>query len=176
MAKDHAALAIEPAVLAELRKLVERAQGGDRTALSGIRTILDDHPELWHHLGDLSARAEGAWIEVLAAHHPLVAESLKRSLVEMKADLAGDKPTALERMLVDQIISCWLEVKCLESISADPGEGSLQQAGHRLRRLESAQKRHLKAVQTLVTLRALLPSGLVPRRSLKLYDGDSLPA
>jgi hypothetical protein len=51
----------EPPIAAELRALVQRAQAGDTSALPRIRAVLDDHPEVWHYLGDLSGLVERAW-------------------------------------------------------------------------------------------------------------------
>ena len=160
----------EPPVTVELRTLVQRAQGGDATALPRIRQVLDEYPEVWQRVGDLSALAERAWITVLASDHPLAVESMRRTVEEMKADLAGEHPTRLERLLVDQVVACWMEVKYMESVSADPGRGTLEQAAFRLKRLESAQRRFDNAVKSLTTLRTLLPAGLAPAQSIKLHQ------
>jgi hypothetical protein len=154
----------EPSVTVELRALVQRAQAGDPQALPRIRELLETFPQIWEHLGDLSALAERAWIAVLAADHPLAVESMRRTTQEMKQDLAGDSPSRLERMMADQVIVSWMELKYLEGVSADAGPGSLRQAGFQLKRLESAQRRYLSAVKALTTVRALLPAGVVPPR------------
>jgi hypothetical protein len=160
----------EPPFAAELRALVLTAQAGDPAALPRIRLILDGHPEVWRHVGDLATLAERAWIAVLAADHPVAVESMKRTVAEMKADLAGEHPTRLERLLVDQVIACWLEISYLETVAADPGRSSLDQADFRLKRLDSAQKRYLSAMKALTALRALVPAGLEPTPSVKLHD------
>jgi hypothetical protein len=152
---------------------VRRAQAGDATALPALRAALDKHPEVWQHVGDLAALVERAWTALLAADHPLVAESVRRSVAALKAELAGAHAPRLERLLVDQVAACWLEVTYLEGVSAGSGTGSLDQAGFRLKRLESAQKRYLNAVKTLTTLRALVPAGLAPAQPLKLHEGPA---
>jgi hypothetical protein len=154
----------------ELEALVQRAQAGDAGALPRIRQILDAHPEVWEHVGDLAALAERAWITVLAADNPLGVEAMKRTIAAIKADLAGEHPTPLERQLVGQIVSTWMELKYVETTSADPGPGSLEQAAFRLKRLESAQKRFDQAVKTLTTLRTLLPAGLAPAGAIKVFE------
>jgi hypothetical protein len=54
----------------------------------------------------------------------------------------------------------WLELQYLQATSADPGHHrSLEQSAFRLKRLESAQRRFQGAVQSLTTLRTLLPAG-----------------
>jgi hypothetical protein len=169
-AEPSSATLAEPRDSAELRVLVQSAQAGNSAALPHIRKFLDDHPEVWRHVGDLATLAERAWITVLAADHPVAVESMKRTVAELKADLAGEHPTRLERLLIDQVIACWMEVSYLESISADPGRSSLEQAGFRLQRLESAQKRYLNAMKALTSIRALAPAGLEPTPSVKLHD------
>src|SRR5262249_32522625 len=122
------------------------------------------------HVGDLAALSECAWIAVLAADHPVAVESMKRTISEMKADLAGEHPTALERLLIDQVVACWMEVSYLEAASADPGRSSLDQADSRLKRLESAQRRYFNAVKTLTSVRTLTLPGLSPTPAVRLHD------
>jgi hypothetical protein len=163
----------EPAVAAELATLVERARRGDPTALPRLREILDQHPEVWQHMGNLSALAEQSWFAVLAADNPLGIESLKRTVAVMKADLTGDRPTRLERMLVDQVIATWLEFTYLQATSAGSDQESLAQSRMRLKRLESAQKRHGMAVNLLTTVRSLMPAAPAPPKTLRLFDPKS---
>jgi len=162
----------EPAVAIELRTLVQQVQGGDPKALPRIRVILNEHPEVTLHLGDLSALVERAWLAVLAGDHPLAIEAMKRTIKEMKRDLAGEHPSALEKLLVGQVIVCWLELQHLQGASADPGRGSLEQANFRLKRLESAQRRFEGSIKALTTLRTLLPAGVAPAGSIRLYDPE----
>jgi hypothetical protein len=159
----------EPPIAVKLRVLVQQAQAGDATALPQIRRILDDEPAIWRHVGDLSALVERAWIAVLAADNPLAAESMQRTAEEMKKDLTGENPTRMERMVVDQILACWMQLKYAETVSAEPGHGSLKQAHFRVNYLESAQKRYLRAIETLATVRKLLPVRLAPTGEIKLY-------
>ena len=158
------------APLGRRRKRLTRRESESGRGSSGFQPRLHEYPEVWQRVGDLSALAERAWIAVLASDHPLAVESMKRTVEEMKADLAGDHPTRLERLLVDQVVGCWMEVKYVESVSADPGRGTLEQAAFRLKRLESAQRRFDNAVKSLSTLRTLMPAGLAPAQSIKLHE------
>jgi hypothetical protein len=162
----------DPAVLAQLRALAERAQAGDTAALPRLRQVLDAHPEVWRYVGDLSALVERAWASALSATNPLALESILRTSTEMKRDLAGEHPSCLEQMLVDQVVTCWMETRYAEIATSDQGEASLKQAGFRLRRLESAHKRYLAAVKELATLRRLQPTGRTPAAAVGLYEPD----
>jgi hypothetical protein len=160
----------EPPVAAELRSLVQRAQAGDTSALLRIRAVLDNHPEVWQYLGDLSGLVERAWTSVISADNPLVIEATTRTIAEMKADLAGDQPTRLELMMVDQVVAQWMEVKYLEAASAEGGGSPLANDSLRLKRLESAQRRYFHAITMLTTVRALAPAGGAPVGTIRLYE------
>lgn len=160
-----------PPFAADLQALVQRAQSGDAAALPQLRQLLDDHPEIWQRVGDLSALVERAWVGLFAANHPLGLEAMRRSTARMKTELLGERPTPLERLMADQVVATFLEVKFLEYLSAQPGT-SEDQAKLRLKRLESATKRYLNSVKMLTSLRALLPTGLTPPQSIRLFDPD----
>ncbi len=171
-ATAQSAAPAEPSVKALLADLVKRAQAGDPTVLPLMREILDAHPEVWQHVGDLSSVAERAWIALLAAENPLAVESMKRTVAEMRLDLGGEHPTRMERMLVDQVIMCWMEVKYLETATASAEGSSLAQASFRLKHVESAQKRYLTSIKMMTEVRTLIPAGLAPSVPLKLYDPE----
>src|SRR5262245_41680555 len=152
----------DPAVTAELRALAKRAQAGDAAALLRLRELLDAHPEVWRQVGDLAALAERAWLAVLAGNNPLTVEAMGRSVAAMKAELLGERPTPVERLLVEQVIARWMEVKYCEATSADPGRRSPEPPGLALTRLESAQKRHLGAIKALADVRRRAPAGRAP--------------
>jgi len=170
MAKEQPRSPEEPPVVAELRALVRQAQEGGASVLPRIREILDEHPEIWRHVGNLGLLVERAWLSVLTNDDSVGMEALRRSIEELRADLAGAHPTRLEKMLVDQVIANWLEVKHAESVSADPGPASLDQAAFCLKRLESAQRRYGDSIKSLATIRQLLPKGLAPSQGISLYE------
>jgi hypothetical protein len=158
----------EPAVVCQLRDLVRLAQGGDASALPRIREILDAHPEIWGHAGDIAAMAERTWIAVLATRDPVVVESMRRTVAEIRADLGGDRPTRLVRLLVDQVIATYLECKHVEAMTASDAGASLDQAAFRLKRLESAQKRYQGTIKALTEVEKLEVVPELPR--LRIFE------
>jgi len=153
------------------KALVAGANAGDRASLARLRKFLDLNPHVWTRAGDLAAVAEGAWIELAVGEDRLAVESVKRRVAQLKAELGGLCPTRLESLLIDQITLTWLAAMHGEIQAASPAGGSLQLAAFRLRRAESALRRHLTAVRTLATLRSLLPTGLAPISPLSLFAG-----
>lgn len=157
-----------------LQDQLKRANAGDADAIEWLRAFLELNPQVWQRMGNLARGAERAWIELIAQGDRLIAESVKLQLIELKKDLIGETATPLETLLADTILSTWLETRYLESISASPpsGKESPSQAAVLLKRLESAQRRHLAALKSLTQLRKLLPSATTPK-PLKVFTGDA---
>lgn len=141
--------------------LVRKASAGDQASLTELRRTLDERPDIWQRVGDVSLLAERAWIDLACSGNSLLEESIRRQLVAMKSEIAGAQPSPIEKILIDLIGVTWLASFHSESATAQP-DGSAQQATIRLRRAESAQRRFLRAIKTLATLRALVPHGLLP--------------
>ncbi len=145
---------------------------GDVHVLRRIRQLLDEHPEVWQHAGDLDRIVVRSWADLLGGNNPVSVESIKRQAEQMRTELEGDNPSALEKLLVANVIAHWLEVSHAQLSQSDPGRAPADQNAHQLKRLESAQKRYLTALKALTTARALLPRGLDPGTPLRLYDPD----
>jgi hypothetical protein len=126
-----------------------------------LRKILDEQPAIWKAVGNASALAERAWLELLADGNKLALECIPRHLRELKAELAGPRPSPLEKLLVDLVGVAWLAANYGEIAAASPA-GGCQQAALRLRQAESGQKRLLGAVRTLALVRELLPQPGLP--------------
>jgi hypothetical protein len=112
------------------------------------------------------------WLDLLAGEDRLMYESVKRQIARLKEELAGLHPTAMERLLVAQVITCYLAVQHAEMALATPGSTSPAQTAMRLRRAESSQKRYLAALKTLARLRATAARGMVPLNPLRLHSGE----
>jgi hypothetical protein len=139
-----------------LKILVERANAGNPQCLRGLRKILDNSPEIWQAVGDLTRHAELAWTDLVGGGDHLVLEAVKRHLARMKEQLAGSEPTPVEQLLVEQVALSWLASRYADMASAKPGPSSLGEAKAQLRRSESAQRRRLAALKMLTELRAYL--------------------
>jgi hypothetical protein len=142
-----------------LTALVERANGGDAGAIAELRRFLDSNPALWRKVGDLTAHAEAAWRDVVAAGNELVRESVGRESDRLRAELLGERPTPVERLLVDQVVLTQLELRHRQLRAAEAPGVTPGQATSETKRLEGAQKRHLAAVKMLETVRKLTGSG-----------------
>jgi hypothetical protein len=164
--------ALSPAVAAELRDLVQQAKAGDVSVLPRLRALLDGRPEIWKCIGDLERIVVRSWVELLAGDDPLSREAIRRKVEEFRAELEGNAPTPVERLLIGQIVSTWLEMNHAQLAAVEPGRTTLGQASLTLKRAESVQRRYLQAIRTLTAVRALLPRGLLPAHHLRLQGPD----
>jgi hypothetical protein len=163
---------VEPSTAAELRGLVDKAQNGDPSALPRINQILDETPAIWRHLGDVGNLAEQSWIGLLAEKNPAVAGSIARTLTDMRSELGGENPTAIEKVLVNQIVICWLQMKTLEFGAANVEKNGGGKTNRAHVRLDLASKRHLAALKALTDLRRLAPQASVPPGRPRIFQND----
>ena len=159
MSDDKQSPVAEPAVVQQLRSLVEKARAGDETVLPDLRAAMDDHPELWEHFGTLSRHVQGKWIELLGGSDLCIAEALTRKANAMRGELEGEAASPLEKLLIDALITASLEAEYFSLVLAAAGEnGSLRQNESLQRRRDASHRRYLMATKTLAEVRKLLPT------------------
>ena len=93
-----------------IRAQLERARGGDATDLAALQETLDRYPEIWRSYGDLAKHARDVWIGLIGGEDLALKESLGRQAEAMKADLAGPAPSPLETLLIERIVTCWVQL------------------------------------------------------------------
>ena len=141
----------------EYRALVNRAQSGDAAALPHLREYLDRQPQLWKTWGDLAAIAQREWLDKIFEDQLLLRSAVKRELGELRTQLCGPDPSSLERLLVERILSCWLQVNYLDARSAQMvSELTLAQSEQFQRLVDRAHRRFLAAIKSLAQVRRLL--------------------
>jgi hypothetical protein len=142
----------------EVKTLLRKAEKGDTTILPTLRTWMDRTAGYWENVGNLAATARDTLIEHASGGKNLVVrESLTRKCAALTQELAGATPSPLERLLVERIVLCWLDLYYAECLYAQHlGESlTLRQAEYRQQRLSKAQSRYLSAIRTLAQIRRL---------------------
>jgi hypothetical protein len=143
----------------DLKKLLDRAQAGDNSALPRLRAILKDPGAVDALGGDLARDAQARLIDKYAGQNHMLRESLLRKLELLRAEVAGPSPSPLERLLTERILSCWLHLHRLEAIYNGTENLSLDFGEYYQRNIQRAQKNYLAAIKALATIRRLaLPS------------------
>lgn len=145
--------------LDEIRELLGRAAGGDQEAMPELRAALDHRSEVWQRLGDLAAHAELAWVGEIAGANPALAEVLTRKVGSLKEDLGGPTPSPLERLLIDRVAACWLQIHHADLAAARPVDATAEGRERLRKRQEAAERRYSGAIEALARVRRLLPAG-----------------
>ena len=159
-----------------MRRLLERAARGDRSALPALEMLLDATPEVWRTYGDLARVAEDAWVELVSGPNLLLKESLRRKLAELKSELlSGRAASPLEGLLVERVGAGWLQTAYADAAAAQAREKPLDlaQLEQQQRRQERAQKGYLTAIRSLATVRKLLATADVRTADWRESSGRS---
>lgn len=135
---------------------MDEANRGSPRALQELRELLNKSPEIWEQLGDLTNHAEYAWRDLVSGDDKLMLECVKHYVDRLKGELAGPASSPVELLLAQQVVLTWMASRYAGIAAAKPGPSSLGEAKMRLKRAESAQRRHLASLKTLTEVRAYL--------------------
>jgi hypothetical protein len=144
-----------PARTDDLRQLLKRAQGGDSSTLPAIRKMMQD-PFTADLFGNLAQQAELSFIRNAAGEDLAFREALTRKMQLLREELAGPHPTPVERLLVERVVACWLQVQDADVRYAQAQkECTFKQGEYYQLRMDRAHKRYLSALKTLALVRKL---------------------
>ena len=141
---------------AEVKKLLRKAEKGDKAVLPALQIWMDRTPGYWETVGDLAQTARQSLIQTISGDNLLAQEAHARKCAALMEEIAGPQPCPLERLLVERIVLCWLHLYYAEALYAqNMQELSLRQAEFYQQRLSKAQARYLSAIRTLAQVRRL---------------------
>ena len=133
----------------EVAELTARANQGDSEALKKLRSLLDNNPQKWQQLGDLARAAEKLLFERVAGNDQLAVEALRRKADSLRQELSSHDNTPLEKLAIQRVIACWLQLQYLDATAASSPQWSASQATQWARRQESAERRYQVAMKSL---------------------------
>jgi len=140
----------------EMEKILQRARKGDESALPAVREMLKSAGAVDRLGGDLSRMAEQALIRAATGENLSWREALILKLDLLRDELAGPAPVPLERLLVDRVVACWLQMHHADLILAQQGgKWTLAQADYHQRTRDRAHKRYVSAIKALALVRKL---------------------
>lgn len=145
--------------LAKIRDVVGRAKRGDATTLPVLREMLDRYPAIWQRYGDLASHVELSWVTLAAGDDLHLRESLVRFAAQQRAELTRTNAGAIERLLVERAIACWLQLHFFSGIEANAvvNDASPKVQQYRARRHGQAQRMYERALAALLTVQRLIP-------------------
>jgi hypothetical protein len=156
----------EGAELERLSKLVQRAELGDVTALPELREAMYQDHTLWDQFGDLAQHAEQAWLTFITGSDLNLREAVEHKLEDLKKELLEAGDSVMERLLVERVLACWLQVNHAD-IRFAQSKDSFTPIVHAMlqKRQTAAQNRYHRAIHALLTARKLL---IVPRSPVEI--------
>lgn len=144
--------------LAEFHALLDRTnkEKPDKKDVKALRGTLQRYPGIWREVGSLAAQNRSKLIKDVHMT-PAAAELIHASMDTLAHELGYDGATALEQMLIDQVLLAWLRLNLWEyQLTEMEAQGmTLTKADFWERRISAAQQRFLRACETLARVRRL---------------------
>jgi hypothetical protein len=142
-----------------VKTILEKACEGDANVLPELKQVFEKYPELSAHFGNLVEHARLALLNLIAGKSVIAREAIARETANLRERLLATAPSELERLLVDRVIICWMEVyhddmDVAHHLLSDPVASPATQAAQK--RLDRAHVRFLAAVKALATVQKLL--------------------
>ena len=154
--------AVQPYGSAEVGEFVELVHKTNKTKpksedVEALRECLHKSPVLWRLFGDIAKLAAEELIDAASGDQVVVRESLKTGQEELRRDLGYQQASALERLLIDQVVLCWLRLHYGEHnyTAVTKGATPIVLADYWERKLSASQRRFMRACETLARIRKL---------------------
>lgn len=122
-----------------------------------LADLFNSDPTVWRAAGDMVEQAARMLIGKIASTHAIKA-SMTRGWEQLPLDLARPSDGELERLLVQQVVVAWLHLGYVEyqySAMTTLEGVTIRRAEYWERRLSAAQRRYLRATETLARVRRL---------------------
>lgn len=159
----------------DLWDTVRAANKGDATALADLRRELvgDNAKTLIAKAGDLANQAELSTVNAMLGDQEGSKIIVLRKLETMRAELGWDSSPKLEQVLIERVVQTWLSLHLIESGDAQAGSRTrtIPVAKYDAARVEQAERRHLRAVKMLATVRKMaLPTLIAVKADIQVTE------
>ena len=163
--------------IAEVNAVIRKAEGGDGPALAEVREMLARPGTINQFRGNVAREVLLLLVKSYAGNNAVVREATIEKLVELRAELSGSAPTALEKLLVERVLATWLHLHTLEAAYAGKESLSLAQGAYYQKVISAAQKRYLAAIKGLAEVRKFaLPALQVNIAKKQINVSGTVPA
>ncbi len=143
--------------IAALRKVeVDKPKQED---VANLRRLLKSNDTYWQLAGDLMLQAQHSALQSINAgkSKTLMTESAEEGMQHIRRQLDYATAPMLEKLLIEQIVTAWLRLGICEMQFSTrmAGELTLAQGDYWNRALDAAQRRYLRAIESLARVRRL---------------------
>lgn len=158
-----------------IKLLTIHAGQGHPEAADSVARWLEVFPQLKpeiRELDDLATKAEAAWVKAVAFGDPLAERAARDEAAAMKAELLGDDPPVLDRVLASAVVVARLSHDRAARVAAQKADlPGVREARERV--LSAAQKRLAAAVKAWQLLAGKKARGMHPKQRLKVFEPDA---
>jgi hypothetical protein len=162
----------------KLSELVRNTHKEKPTAedLAELQRFFDDDPELWRATGNMARRTLDHLLRTYYPQSAYVQECVKRRVQGLRAELGYEESSPLERILIEQILVCWVNLYVLEINSATKlCESHSRDTGlYWDKRLTGAQRRFRRASESLARIRKLSRNALALQFNIAPSGGQQV--
>jgi hypothetical protein len=147
---------------ARFKALVTAVNGGNDNAAKELHELCQAIPALWEQLGGLEQNALDSWKRLIVPgssnHDAFVRDRISAELARRRKDLCAGDVSPLEVLLINRILSAWLQVMYADSRYAQlqQHQVTFTELDYAQKRLDRAQRQLLRAIQALATVRRLM--------------------
>ena len=123
-----------------------------------FRERLNEQPGIWQQTTDLAAKLEKKIFGEMCSTSYGAKESFRKRLAAMRDNLNWKNSSEMEKILIEQVCLNWLRLNILEELhhTKTTGSHSSEHGIYWDKRLNSAQRRYLRACESLAKVRKLL--------------------
>lgn len=138
-----------------IQQMIRRAQAGDEAVVPALREFLRRRGAADAFGGNLAWSAMSALVRAHAGSDLLVREAIfgKLDLLYLRLCSESEKPTAVEELLIERVVSTWLHLHSLEEQYASTPDPMIIQMSCYQRAISAAQFRYLSAIKELAEIR-----------------------
>ncbi len=126
--------------------------------VEALHKLFKEKPQIWQELTDLAESVQNRILSESFSTSFMLKESYKKRLALMRDNLGWSAASEIERILIEQVCLNWLRLNLLESIhfTKTTGNHSSEHGIYWEKRLSGAQRRYLRACESLAKVRKLL--------------------
>lgn len=137
-----------------LQVLVDKTNRHDAAPadVAALRALLRTMPDAWRAIGDLTTQVRE---QLLSESTPAAIEGVRMAMEVQRRELGYQDAPANERLLIDHLLICWLRLFKTEQWYTKNQRGSIEYMEYVERTLSAAQRRYLRASETLAKVRRL---------------------
>jgi len=136
-------------------EILDRVEAGDRDALPELREMLREAPGAVEEFGNMSNATRKALLKKSSGGDLARREAQTLFLQDLVAEVDGPNPSALEKLLSEQVGLCWLHLRLMETVYAQLKDHTPSWGNYVQRCIDKAQRRYLQTIKTLAQIRKL---------------------